>query len=241
LARKYTRKHLRQPDEFISLSMRVWTFVGDHAAQVLITVGIAAAIVGGIWTWDFFATRSGEKATAQLTRATDIYNQTIAPTETKVPATDEDGLPRFKTRAEKLKAAEDEFGKVVGQGGTMAIVARGMRASARYDGGKFAEAVDDYKKVLEKTDDPRLRALAIEGLAYCYEAQKDYGKALQQFRLLPRDGDKKYLAQYQEARVLAKKGDVKEATSLYKEIIAKGAPSSLVDRASDRLALLEGK
>jgi pentatricopeptide repeat protein len=241
LSRKYTRKHLKKPDEFLSLSMRIWSFIRERGSQALITVGIAAVIVAGIWTWDYFATRRGEKSTAQITRASDIYNQTIAPTETKVPTTDEDGLPRFKTRAEKLKAAEEEFGKVVDQGGAMAVVARGMRASARYDAGKFAEAADDYKKVLEKTDDSRLKMLAIEGLAYCYEAQKDYDKALQQFRLLPRDGDKKYLALYQEARVLAKKGDVKEAVSLYKEIISKGAPTSLVDRASDRLALIEGK
>jgi hypothetical protein len=34
---------------------------------------------------------------------------------------------------------------------------------------------------------------------------------------------------------------VKEAIEIYKQIVDKGSPASLVDRASDRLALLEAK
>jgi tetratricopeptide (TPR) repeat protein len=241
VTRKYTRKQLKRPDEFVTLSMQIWTYAREHTPFVLLSLGVAAVLVAGVWTWDFFSTRGGEKTTAQLTRATDIYNQTIIPMETKLPQTDEDGVPRFKTRAEKLKAAEEEYTKAVGSGGTIALAARGMRAGVRYDAGKFQEAAEDYAKVLAGTDDPRLRSVALEGLGYCYEAMKNFDKAIQQFRLLPRDGDRKYLALYHEARVLAKKGAVKEAREIYKQIVEKGTPASLVDRASDRLALLEAK
>ena len=241
MPRKYTRKQLKRPDEFLTLSMRIWAYAKEHLPYVLLSVGVAAVLVAGVWTWDYFSTRRGEQSTAQITRATDIYTQTIVPMESKVPPTDEDGVPRFKTRADKLKAAEEEYSKVVNGGGSIAVAARGMRAGVRYDAGKYQEAAEDYQKVLGSTDDSRIRSVALEGLGYCHEALRDYDKALQQFRLLPHDGDRKYLALYHEARVLAKKGAVKEAVELYKQIISKGSPASLVDRASDRLALLEAK
>lgn len=241
MARKYTRKSLKQPDEFISASMRFWSWVQARVPKVLLSLGVAVVVVAAVWSWNFFADKGGRELTEKLTRGIEIYNQTVVQTTAKLEP-GEDGIPRFKTRAEKLKAAEAEFSKLVDKGGSLGVAALAMRAAARFDGGRYQEAADDYAKVVSKG--PGLGALrdrAVENLGYCYEALKDWDKALAQFRKLPRDGDKKYLGMYHEARMLARKGQVKEASRLLQEIIDKAPAGAMQERASEQLAVLDVK
>ena len=42
--RKYTRKQLRQPDEFISFSMKVWEAIRNHASRVVV-MGVVAILI----------------------------------------------------------------------------------------------------------------------------------------------------------------------------------------------------
>jgi tetratricopeptide (TPR) repeat protein len=241
VARKYTRKQLKKPDEFISLSMRVWSWVQARVPKVLLSLGVAAVILAAVWIYNHYATRAAGDMTEKLSRALEIYNQTIVQTSAKLEP-DEDGIPRFKTRADKLKAADAEFSKLVDRGGRLGTVALGMRAGARLDAGRYSEAIADYKKFLERGagDQKLLRERAIEDLGYCYEATKDWDRALEQYRRLPRDGDRKFVAMLHEARVLANKGQIKDAVKLLREIVDKGG-SAVHERASDQLALLEAK
>jgi tetratricopeptide (TPR) repeat protein len=240
VAKKYTRKQLKRPDEFISFSMKAWTFVQERIPFFLLSLAVAAVIIGALWLWTYFSSSSAMKTTAMITRAIEINNQTILPGSEKLPA-DEDGIPRFKSRAEKLKAVEEELGKAAKGGGSVGTIALVMRGGILYDEGKYREAITDYQKFLQQSDDKRFRSLAIEGLGYCYEALKDWDKALDQFKKLPVEGDQRFFAMYHQARVLAQKGQAQEAAALYKQIIAKGGLGSLADRASDRLAMIETK
>jgi tetratricopeptide (TPR) repeat protein len=241
VARKYTRKALKQPDEFLSLSMRIWSWIQARIPKVLFSLGVAAVVIAGAWVWNHFSERSGRDLTEKLTRGIEIYNQTVVQTSAKLEPS-EDGIPRFKTRAEKLKAAEAEFSKLADKGGSLGVAALAMRAAARYDAGRYQEAAADYAKVVAKgPGNKALRERAIENLAYCYEALKDWDKALLHFRKLPRDGEKKYLSMYHEARMLARKGQVKEAGQMFQEIIEKAPPGSIQERASEQLALLDAK
>jgi predicted negative regulator of RcsB-dependent stress response len=239
VAKKYTRKQLKKPDEFISFSMRAWDRLRRHASRVIVMVIVAVLITGGVWTWSYFANKRAAKATGILTHAFDIYNQTVVPMAGDLPPSD-DGTPRFKTREAKLKAADKEFTKALdAAGGRLKLMTLLMRAGVRYEQGRYDDAAADYKQFLEDSDDHRFRFLAQEGLGYCYEAGKSLDKALEQFKKLPREGDRKWVSIYHEARILAKKGKKKEAAKLLQEVVDK-ASGSLVERASDQLALLEG-
>ncbi len=241
MARKYTRKALKQPDEFISLSMRIWTWVQARVPKVMLSLGVAAAVVGVVYVYNYFADKSGRELTEKLTRGIEIYNQTVVQTTAKLES-GEDGIPRFKTRAEKLKASEEEFSKLAGKSGTLGVAALAMRAAVRFDAGRFQEAAADYTAVLSKgPGNPTLRDRAVENLGYCYEALKDWDKALAQFRKLSREGDRKYLVMVHEARILAHKGQVKEASRLLQEVIDKAPAGSIQDRASEQLAVLDVK
>ena len=240
MVKKYTRKQLRKPDEFISISMRLWAAVRRHASRVLAMIVVAILIIGGVWTWSYFADAKASKATGTLSRAFDIYNQTIFPTVDKLPPTD-DGIPRFRTRKGKLEAADKEFSKALDEaGGKLEAMTLLMRASVRYDQRRYAEALKDYQDFLSKNDDESYRYLAQEGIAYCHEGRKSLDKALSNFRKLPRDGERKWAAIYHEARILAKQGKKKDAAKLLRQVIDKALDKTLVNRASDHLAQLEG-
>lgn len=240
MVKKYTRKQLRKPDEFISISMRLWEVVRRHASRVVAMFVVAVLITGGVWTWSYFAEAKAAKATGTLSRAFDIYNQTVFPTVDKLPPA-EDGIPRFRTRDGKLKAADKEFSKALDEaGGKLGAMTLLMRASVRFDQRRYKEALKDYQDFLSKSDDKGYRYLAQEGIAYCHEGQKALDKALSHFRKLPRDGERKWAALYHEARILAKQGKKKDAAKLLRQVIDKALDKTLVNRASDHLAQLEG-
>jgi tetratricopeptide (TPR) repeat protein len=237
--RKYTRKQLRKPDEFISFWSRVVEVARENASRVIVTIVVAILIVAGVWTWSYFSDARAARATADFTKAFEIYNQAIFPMEAKLPPT-EDGIPRFKTQKAKLAAAEKEFTAAMKTAGSsLAPVAQLMRAGTRYELGKYDEAIADYKAYLAKGDVEQLRYSANEGIGYCYEASKQWDKALQAFRKLPRDGERKWLALYHEGRVLAAKGQKEDAVKVLKEVVEKAKSSAVQNRAGEQLALIE--
>jgi tetratricopeptide (TPR) repeat protein len=239
MPRKYTRKALKKPDEFISFSMKAWKYVGEQAPVVATAIGAVAVVIGGIWAWTYFSDRRGMTDTETLSRALEIQHQMVMPAGITLPAGD-DGIPRFNSRADKLKAAEAELSKVVQKGGRLSTDALAFRAGVRYDAGQYREAIEDLKKVAAESDDPMVKTRALEDLGYCHEALKEWDKALESFRKMPREGETRYLAMYHEARILAKSGKPKDAAKLFEEVMSRAAPA-LQDRASDQMALLEGK
>lgn len=237
--RKYTRKQLRKPDEFISFWSKVFETVRENAPRVIVSVLVAILIVAGVWTWSYFASARAAKTTGAFAKAFDIYNQTVFPMETKLPPS-EDGIPRFKTNKAKLEASDKEFTKVLGQaGGGLKPVASLMRAGVRYELGRYTEAIKDYKAFLASGSQPQLKYNAREGIAYCYEGLKQWDKALAAVRELPRDGEKKWRAMYHEGRLLAKKGQKKDAVKVLKKVVEGAKAEFLKERAGDQLTLIE--
>jgi predicted negative regulator of RcsB-dependent stress response len=243
LAKKYTRKQLRQPDEFITMSHRAMEYVVAHLKLVLVALVVAAVIIGAAWTWTWYRERSARDATAMLSRAIDMYTQMIIPGDKSKLKPREDGIPHFDTRAAKLKATAEELTKAVQQheGNSVGRLARLMRAAVRYDEGKYADAAQDYEAFLAGGGEERFKTTAIEGLIYSYEAQKQWDKALAQVKKLPATGDERFAALYHEGRILAAQGKKQEAAERFKQVVQKATSSSLSQQAGQRLALLEAR
>lgn len=237
--RKYTRKQLRQPDEFITLSMRAWELIRSHASRVIVMVVVAVLIISGVWIWTYFQESRASKATRTLTRAFDIYDQDLLVEDEKVDPKKIGDVPRFKTRKEKLSAAEKEFDKVISaSGGALERMALLMRAGVRYDQGLYDKAIEDYQRFLKSSDEQRFRTLATEGLAYAYEARKDWKNALETFRKLSSAGEAEWEKKFHEARILVKQGKSKDATKIFLQIIEKAKDRALVERSYNQLALV---
>jgi tetratricopeptide (TPR) repeat protein len=199
---------------------------------------VAVVITGTVWTWSYFANKKAIKVTGMLSRAMEIYNQSVTAPPSSSP---KEGIPQYKTRNAKLVAAESEVSKAVNESsGSLDQLALLMRAGLKYEQGKYAEAIKDYEAFLGENTDAQFGPLALESLGYCYEAQKQFDKALEQFQKLPQDGEQKWMVSYHEARLLAKRGKKSEAIRLYKQIVEKAKSRMILDLASNQLTQLEG-
>lgn len=242
--KKYTRKQLRQPDEFITQTNKAWQWVSKNAKGVAVMTAVTLLIIGGVSLWRSHAEQKAQDATSQLDKAIEIQNQTVIPGADKLPKRD-DGVKRYSTQKAKLEAALKAYSKVIeahGDSGT-GLLSLVLRAGVYYDLGQYDKAAKDYEAFLQKTgtDQGRFRTAAIEGLTYTYEAQKKWDKALATLNKLEKKGQARYAALIHEARILASKGDTPGAIKRYKEIIDKASSRPLVDKAGQRLAALESK
>ena len=159
--RKYTRKQLKQPDKFITTSDKAWNLIKDHTRQVLVMVGVAAVGIAGAWVWTYFSESKGQDTTARLTHALKVYAKPVVDIKTALPK-DEDGVPRFKTKAKKLEATVKELSKVAGgsSSGDLNLIAVLVRGGAHLDAAQYTEAIKDYTRVLKETDNAQFRQLA---------------------------------------------------------------------------------
>jgi tetratricopeptide (TPR) repeat protein len=250
LSKKLRRKELRQPDEFVTISMKVGQWFRDNQRLVTI-IGVASiVIVIGIASMVQWTTCSRESSSSGLWIA---LNKATAPV---VSPDDEEEIPReiehFDSRADRAKAAIKVYQSVIKQHGssTAGQAARLGLASAQFGLGEYAEARALYEEFLA---DPHgleaFEAVAVEGAGYCYEAQKNYDKALEMFRRLEKadEGNHQDLAKYHQGRILEKMNKQGDAAELYRNIVRRSeqATDEMVtngyafERAEARLAVID--
>lgn len=218
--------------------------VKTHLKLVLVTLVVAAVLIGAAWGWSSMRDAKARKATAMLSKAVRIYQKPVLDIDLSKVKKSADGIPHFKDRKSKLTAAEKAFSEVVdkyGQSGAGAI-ALAMRGGVRYDLGQYKTAIEDLEKYLARQENGPFRAVVQEDLIYSYEATKQYDKALALLDKLPAENDEqKELMAYHKARLLALKGQTKKAVEQFREIVSKTKSSQLRRRVNQRLALMGAK
>ena len=243
MARSLTRKQVKQPDEFITLAQRAWTWVGDHLTRVLAMIGVTVLIIGAAWVWNHYALRRAETNTTLLSRAIELEDPALAPAGVAGATEDGSTAPSVKSERERLAAAETAFGRAVDEvrGRRPQAIALLMRAGVRYRSGRYRQAQADYARFLRDADDETTRffgTAATEGLMYCHEAQRQWPEALRAVARLPREGDARFVALYHEGRLLLGKGDRRGAEERLRQVVSGAKSRSLVERASQALTAL---
>lgn len=243
---KFTRKQLRQPDEFITFSNRAWLWLVVNATRVIVMAAVTVVLVVAAGVWMYFHHQKQEERTAALSHGLDIYSQLLFAGAEKGEVREAEspgGVPHFTTARDKASAAESAFTAVADKDSTCEIgeLALLMRANARFDLGKIDEAIADFVRYFDRVRDAEspFRMGALEGLVYAYEAKRDWGKALDTALKLPQEGEDRFVGLLHQARILAAKGDRKEAKQRYQQIIDKAESQELIDIAGQRLASLD--
>lgn len=242
---KYTRKQ-KQPaqDEFVGFWDRVFKAIEPYARAIgimTITAGVLIAVVWGVMSW---MEKKAQAATEAFGHAVRVYEAELQTTDEPPKTDEENAVPRFKTEKERAEATLrelDEFDKKYGHSST-ADEATLFRAGVYYDLGRVDDAAGAYEKYIKSAHPSPLLPTAKEGLGLCKEQQGKLDEALALYKQLePKTGDfYRDRALWNEARVLAKKGDKKQAADRLKELVAKVPSSPLKDEAQTQIAQLEG-
>jgi tetratricopeptide (TPR) repeat protein len=248
VAKRLSKKALKQPDQFVGFwqvaSARVGQFAAANAKALVVGLSaLATVVVGLVVTGLISETRAGH-ATVALDRV-----QKIASAELSTPGAPPkaDSIPRFATDKERLEGALAGLDAHFKSGhGALGPEAALMRGSLLLDLGRLDEAQADYENLLNGRLDARLRFLAREGLGYAYERKGKLAEAQTTFAKLGGDasglGDfYKDRARYHEARLAELQGNPGEAARIYHEVLEKNPNTSLREEISNRLALLELK
>jgi tetratricopeptide (TPR) repeat protein len=250
VAKKLSKKALKQPDQFVGFwevaLQRVGRFAAANAKVLVIGTSALATVIAGSVVMSYVSEARAEKSSMALDRV-----QKIASADLITPAAPKpdkaDSIPHFATEKERLEGALKELdGHFASGHAALGPEAALVRGGLLLDLGRADEAQADYEKILSGKLDPRLRFLAREGLGYAYERKGKLAEAQAAFAKLGSDAAGmgnfyKDRARYHEARIAELQGNPGEAARIYHEVLDKNPTTSLREEITNRLAALEMK
>jgi tetratricopeptide (TPR) repeat protein len=242
---KMIQRELKQPDAFqrVGAEARDWLI----ARQTLVVLAVAVVLVGGLATAliSYFSHRGDADAAKELGHALEILERPVIPTPEGAQLTPQDGEPvPFKSAQEQDQAlvkALTDF-RTAHKGTKSATTAALPLGKAEYRLGNQDAAVAAYTEFLKDAaqNDP-MRAAALEGQGYAYEAQQKYDQALASFDEMSKVDAAGYLegmGQYHRARILTLQGKKDDAAAVLVKIPAEHSGSAAARLAAERTALL---
>ena len=237
-----TQKELKQPDAFQRAGLEAESWI--HGKEKLV-VGAVVALVALLAIYglvDFLGDRSEAKAQQALGGAIEPVTRRVAtsPDAQALPG-EEKPFATQKEKDEAIVASLSKFRSENPTGGASAMAALFMGQS-QYRLGQFDEALKSYAAFLEHAakDEP-LRAVALEGQGYAYEAKGELDNALQSFEALAGLQGNDLLSgmgEYHKGRVLVLQGKKDDAAKVFADIPGKFPNTAAARMATERLNLL---
>jgi tetratricopeptide (TPR) repeat protein len=226
-SRRLTRKEIRRPDRFITLTQTTYDFVRGHKVEVLLAAGILAAVLLGLLGWQIYITRQNTFASEDFSRAMAIYRS----------GNYRDALPAF----EKVEAYR--WSRFY----SLALLYEANSYLALKD---FDKSIATGRRLLQSgSSDPLLRQSALVTLAsaeeqkeLCKEAIVHYSEAeaISYPGARHVSGPLKDKATLGKARCSAQMGDLTAAIAAYREYL-KQPDRELAAYVSAQIAALQAK
>jgi tetratricopeptide (TPR) repeat protein len=228
--KKITKKKLKEPDEFISLTEQIYLFITHHS-KVIMTGGIAALIVLLVlfvyYRWE---RRNEEEAYQNFRFAVEIYQMIDSQNK-------ETSVSEYKDVLEKFNKIITRFSRT--PSGKFSLLYKGNILLRL---GEFEEATKSYQAFLKRAGNEKLYKLfAWEGLGYSYEGRRDYEKAIQAYRKITEEGGNLELsnAYLNMGRCYEKLGKNKEALENYKAFLEESPKSMMANVVLRKISILE--
>jgi tetratricopeptide (TPR) repeat protein len=228
--RKITKKKLKEPDEFISLTAKTLLFFTHHL-KFLAAGGIIVLIIGlGIFIFLKWENKKETEAYQKFGLAERIYQTVSSPYQQGSPT-------GYKNALEKFNDVIVEFPGT--PSGRLSLLYKG---NIHLKLGEFDEAIKAYETFLQKAGKEKLiRLFAMEGLGYAYEGKKDYEKALHAYqKILELDSSSQLANAYLSiGRCYEKLGKNKEALENYKAFLKINQKSMMANTVTRKISHLE--
>ncbi len=248
--KKFSRKDLKRPDEFLARSAEAGEWVQIHRREIMIVSG---SVLGALLIAAVVYVVMQERATRNaktMSVALEVLGRPVQ--NIQLFSGSDDGTKdeeSFSSGFEKDEAVAKAFadaGKRI-SGGPLGAIATLEEAQALLGMNRYGEAILAYQKFVADPDGAEsFLFLGYEGMGMAYEGQGKLDEAMKQYRALEGVGDGKYtaLALYHQGRVLelqTKKDEAKEAYGRLAKMI-KEAPkmTPMLGYLQERIAGKEG-
>lgn len=207
---KITRKDLlKKPDEFITISTKVVTFVTGHTRQFKIAgmVLIGIIIIGiGI---GIYVKYIDKKAQATYNMAYYAISKNLDPEKDK----------------EEFEESKKLFTEVIESYGISKVASLALPEIAFIDflQKNYDDAIAGYSKFLDQSTDESYKSLARIALAVCYEEKGDYEKAISILEILISGPDDffKEQAMLNQARIYRLSNKQEKSNEILREFVDK--------------------
>jgi len=221
-------------------ALKAGDWFAQNRSQVVTGVLAAVVIVGGAFGWRSYTLNREAKATNAYHDGLTAMFAAITPEE---PAADDPrrDLPHYRTFEARAQAALEKL-RAADRGNPSArsiALIRLSEASALYQLGRYAEAKTLFQGV-QGADLAGLEGRAIEGLAFTLESLNDLDGAMARYRELQsaQGGIYRDLAQFYQARLMARRNDEGRAKELLRAVIERvGRPAASDPTAQSQTAL----
>ena len=231
--KKITKKKLKEPDEFFTLTQRAFLFITGHLRKIITGGIIFLVILLLIVFFQMWERQKEEEAYRDFNLALEIYQRAASP-----------GRERLPLENKENKNVLAKFDEVIGKfprtsSGKLSLLYKGnlhLRLA------EFEEAIKAYQTFLEKAGKEKLyRLFAMEGLGLAYQGKKDYENALQTYQRILEMGDSVQLAgAYLNIGLCYEKlGKNKEALENYKVFLKTSEKSLMTNMILKKISNLE--
>ncbi len=237
-----TRKDLKGPDEFITLTQRAMAWALAHKVQLIGGICGITVLVLLLSAWNWYAQTQSDKASAAFGKALKIMDAPV------LSQGNNENLPEdvkaYASEEEKLKAALGEFESVRKsfQGTKVSTLSAYFYGECSQRMGDHPKAVEYFKKYIEEAGkNADLTPFAIEGIGISLEAQGKSEDATKEYQKLTSDKLYKEFTDrgmYYLARLEQKSGKLETAAKMLREIEEKYPKSIYIQDVQKLLAQL---
>jgi TolA-binding protein len=242
LAKKVSRKELKEPDEFLSFTVRALKWMNEQKVALIVGAAALIVVILGTFAWRWYSLSKERAASVDFIKAREILDARVIPRDDAAGTSSADGS--FASQDDKFRAAIAEFEQMAKGHANSATAALATYYVAEYSRriGDYDKAIENFKSYL-KSEGPsgELAAFAVEGIAAALEAQGKDDQAAQQYKRLtesPFDMQPDR-GLFHVARLEQKAGRNDEAVRLFNEIIEKYPKTTYMRDIQDRLSVLE--
>ena len=228
--KKITKKKLKEPDEFISLSEKAYRFIVQYQKPIVTGGIILLVVVLVIILFQKWEKRKEVDAEQKFAVAVQLYQGIISPNREGSPS-------EYKNVSEKFDEVIAKFPRT--SAGRLSLLYKG---NIHLQLGEFGEAIKKYQTFLQKAGKVKLyHLLAAEGMGYAYEGMKDYEKALQAYQKILEVGESFETADayLNMGRCYEKLGKNKEALENYHAFIKISEKSPVANAVLRKISILE--
>jgi tetratricopeptide (TPR) repeat protein len=222
LARK---KELDQQDKVSVALAKVLEFIVNHRVKLiggLVVVFLAISVFSGVF---YFRSRSEAIAFNELNECETKYGEQL----------------KMNSPEDIYQSVHTDYQRILNDrpGTVAAKMARIRLADICYSAERFDDAVSLYQQALSDfSDDPFLKNMILNGLAYSFEALKNNAEAIKHFEAVASDNTSamRDSALYNLARIYSENGDAEKSMDLYKKLLEEHPDSIYHKFAEEKLS-----